>query len=195
MSETIFELERNSGVVDVLRGETKVNEFFVLDPALLKNWWELIRIMINYLVEFVLDPVFNSFYVVIGNLFEVLDLLCIVSRKCFVPKRINVSDSLYYHFLMSPNLLVSKSFNWGNGICTKAMKYSISTLTRYLIKLYSEKYSEHPWTFDQYLPSTGEIAVKVFKTELFDAMLLLFAQQNKLLVFYGFKGRYFVTDK
>ena len=37
MSETIFELERNSGVVDVLRGETKVNEFFVLDPALLKN--------------------------------------------------------------------------------------------------------------------------------------------------------------
>jgi hypothetical protein len=51
----------------------------------------------------------------------------------------------------------------GNGTWHKAMKYSISTNTRYLIKASSEKNGAKERVLLLYLPSIGEIAFNSFK--------------------------------
>ncbi len=59
------------------------------------------------------------------------------------------------------------------------IQYSISTFTLYFIKLNSEKYFETWLNFDQYLPSKGEIAVRVFKSSSLTDIVLLTTVANR----------------
>jgi hypothetical protein len=51
----------------------------------------------------------------------------------------------------------------GKGISQSAIKYSISTHTRYLINASSEKYLESELVLLLYLPSIGDTAFNSFK--------------------------------
>tara|TARA_B100000963_G_C22364986_1_gene553323 strand:+ start:35 stop:232 length:198 start_codon:yes stop_codon:yes gene_type:complete len=48
----------------------------------------------------------------------------------------------------------------GKGISQREIKYSISTITLFFTRAFSEKYSERTEVFEKYLPSIGEIAFK-----------------------------------
>ena len=67
-------------------------------------------------------------------------------------------ENVVYRPRKSSKRRVSKSASCGNGSSTKAIKYSISTLTRYFINASSEKKGIRDAVFDAYLPSIGEIA-------------------------------------
>src|SRR5690606_2610806 len=56
------------------------------------------------------------------------------------------------------NMAESTPLSCGNGMLQSAIKYSISTKTRYLIKASSEKKGANSLTLFLYLPSIGEMA-------------------------------------
>src|SRR3970282_2768279 len=62
-------------------------------------------------------------------------------------------------------------FNCGKGISQSAIKYSISTNTRYLIKASSEKNFERELVLLLYLPSIGDTAFNSFKVVIVVVLL------------------------
>ena len=66
-------------------------------------------------------------------------------------------------FLKLSNTFGFTLFNCGKGTSHKAMKYSISTNTRYLINASSEKKGASEMVLFLYLPSIGEMAFNSFK--------------------------------
>ena len=66
--ERLFDREGHTGVVNILRGKTKVDKLLVVFEA-------------TYLVQFLLDEILNSFYIVIGYLLDILHALCIILGK------------------------------------------------------------------------------------------------------------------
>ena len=61
------------------------------------------------------------------------------------------------------NTLGFTPVNCGKGCSHRAMKYSISTKTRYLINASSEKNGANAIVLFLYLPSIGEMAFNSFK--------------------------------
>ena len=74
------------------------------------------------------------------------------------------SEKFVYRLLNSGYSSLLTSESCGRGISQSEMKYSTSIFTLYLIKAASEKYCAKSFVTLLYLPSIGEIAVKVFNS-------------------------------
>ena len=80
-------------------------------------------------IEFFLQKILDRFHVMVGRLFDLLDLSRIIGGELPVD---------HPELLQLPR--ASTFFNWGSGISHRAMKYSIFHLgTRYFIRAPSEK--------------------------------------------------------
>ncbi|CUO98208.1 Uncharacterised protein [Segatella copri] len=74
--QSLFYRERHTCVVDILRCQTKMDKL-------------LVSIQASDLIEFFLDKILNSLYIVIGNLLDVFYALCFL----FVKITINVTQT------------------------------------------------------------------------------------------------------
>src|SRR6478609_1905743 len=78
-----------------------------------------------------------------------------------------ISRNFGYRFLSTPA-------NCGKGNSHKAIKYSISTNTRYLIRASSEKKGEREMVLFLYRPSIGDMAFNSFKV----VIVILFVRKG-----------------
>src|SRR3970282_191540 len=92
------------------------------------------------------------------------------------------------------NVVEFRSFNCGKGISQSAMKYSISTNTRYLIKASSEKNFESELVLLLYLPSIGDTAFNSFKVVIV-VVLLESAKIGNSVQYLVFLVRFFRTNR
>ena len=87
-----------------------------------------------------------------------------------------------YIFLNNSNFEESKPCSSGISNSHKLIKYSISTISLYFIKAFSEKNLFSSDVFEEYLPSIGEIA---FKLLLLINQMLKICKVNQIITFYG----------